>query len=127
MSSQEVNATAKLRDEDGNLTGEEITAVANYDFGDDLDGAVSLFGAETVFNQFKQSAVINLQGVMRRAISAGKNGDELQAVVSEWKPGVRARTAKSPADKIKDLLAGKSPEEIAAILQSVAEDSGDED
>lgn len=122
-----VQATATLTDEDGNSTGEKVTGSVEYDFGANLDEAVEVFGADIVYAQFKQNATIALQGIMRRAIQSGKSGDELQAAVAEWKPGVRTRTGKSPADKIKTLLAGKSPEEIAEILNAVASDEGDED
>jgi len=113
---KKVSATAKIKDEGGNVV-EEVTEEVNYDFGSNLDEAVQKFGAEVVFTNFKQSATIALQGRMRAHISQGARGTDLQAKVDEWKPGVKSMTRKSPSDKVKDLLSGKSPEEIAKILQ----------
>lgn len=120
-----VQATATMVDENGNSTGEKVTGSVEYNFGADLTEAMELFGEDIIYSQFKQNATIALQGIMRRAIQSGKSGDELQAAVSEWKPGVRTRTGKSPADKIKDLLAGKSPEEIQEILSSLSFEDDD--
>lgn len=111
-----VSATAKIKDENGNLK-EEVTEEVSYDFGSDLDDAVERFGADVVFTNFKQSATIALQGRMRAHIQQGLRGDDLQAKVDEWRPGIKTVTRKSPSEKVKDLLAGKSPEEIANILR----------
>lgn len=122
----EVSATGKTKDEEGNVTGEREVNV-NYEFGEDLESSAELFGADVVYNKFLQSAVIDLQAVVRRAIGQGKTDDEIQEVVSAWMPGVRARTAKTPSQKIMDLLKGKTPEEIAAILAQVSDDVEDLD
>jgi len=116
---QEINvkATIKTKDEDGEVISEEtVTGNCNYDFGETLDDAVELFGAEVVMNNFKQNAVISAQSRMRALLGQGITGDDLQAKLDEWKPGVKTSTRKSPVDKLKDLLAGRSPEEIAALI-----------
>lgn len=115
---QEVSATAKLKDEEGKLTGEESTSTVEYDFGENLEDAVAKFGDEVVFSAFKRSAVIDLQSNMRRWIL---NGDDCQEKADEWQPGVKTITRKSPVEKLRDLLKGKSPEEIATLLQQVQE------
>ena len=110
-------------------TGRELTV--NYDFGADLDSAVETFGADVVFARFRAAATVDLQGVMRRHMqdqtgkddvvtSAEKTDDEIIAIVAEWKPGL-AKPKKSPADKLKDLLAGMDPEARAALLAGYAE------
>jgi len=110
-----ISATAKIKDEDGNVTA-EVEESITYDLGSNLDDAVSKFGAEVVFTNFKQSAVIAAQGRMRSLIQKGSRGDDLQTKMNEWKPGIKTVTRKSPAEKVKELLAGKSSDEIAAIL-----------
>lgn len=121
MTAQTVNATAnaKLKDSEGKLTGEteEREGSVEYDFGDNLDEAAERFGAEAVFNQYKQAAVISLQSRMRSALSQGKTDDELQEVADNWKPGARQVTRKSPSEKLADLFKGKTPEEIQTLLQ----------
>ena len=113
--SQEISAKSKIKDEDGEVV-EEVSATATYDFGDNLEASVALFGEEVVHNNFKQNAVISAQSRMRALLGQGLSGDELQAKLDEWKPGVKTSTRKSPVDKLKDLLAGRSPEEIAALI-----------
>ena len=110
-----ISATAKIKDEDGNVSAEIEESIV-YDLGSNLDDAVSKFGADVVFTNFKQSAVIAAQGRMRSLIQKGARGDALQSKMNEWKPGIKTVTRKSPAEKVKDLLAGKSKDEIAAIL-----------
>ena len=114
--SQEITANAKIKDKETGEVTSEPTATCNYDFGTDLDSAVQLFGADVIFNNFKQSAVISAQSRMRALLAQGVEGEDLQAKLDEWKPGIKTTTRKSPADKLRDLLAGRSPEEIAALI-----------
>lgn len=118
---QNVTAVAKIKDKDGNQI-EEVEGNVEYNFGENLDEAVEMFGSDVVFSNFKQSAVISCQARIRAALTAGKRDNDLQAVIDEWKPGVKTVTRKSAAEKLKDLLSGKTPEEIAAILAEAGVD-----
>lgn len=113
-----ISATAKLKDKDGNLTGEEVTESVTYDFGSTVVEAIDKFGEEVVYTNFKQAAIIAAQSRIRSHILAGLRGADLQAKISEWKPGVKSIVRKSPVDKIKGILEGKSPEEIAELLKA---------
>ena len=99
-------------------------ATCTYDFGADLNAAVALFGEAIVFSNFKQSATISAQSLIRRGLSK-KDADgnatpdsqeTIQAAVSAWKPGVSTRTGVSKKDKAIKALAGMSAEEIQAVL-----------
>lgn len=125
MSNTQVTATAKLKDEGGNVTA-EVEGTIDYDFGGTLSEAVDLFGEEVIFTNFKQSAVIACQSRIRAALQQGKEGDDLQLAILEWKPGVKSISRKSPADKLKALLEGKSPEDIAAMLADAGVEFGDD-
>lgn len=114
--SQEITANAKIKDKETNEVVDEVTATCTYDFGADLDSAVELFGADVIFNNFKQSGVISAQSRMRALLTQGVTGEDLQAKLDEWKPGIKTTTRKSPADKLKELLAGRSPKEIAELI-----------
>lgn len=113
----EIQATATMKDSEGNATDEKISGTVQFDFGENLKGAVKLFGEDVVLAQFHQAVVVSLQGIMRRHIQGGKAGKDLQDAVNEWKPGVKTTVRKSSAEKLKDIFAGKSPEEIATILK----------
>lgn len=102
-----------------------------YDFGDNLEEAVELFGEDVVFSRFKAAAVIDLQALLRRHGSAGeptkenpngrapKTDDEIAKIVSEWKPGLVTRVRKSPKDKALELLQSLSAEDRDALLASL--------
>jgi hypothetical protein len=124
------------------MSAKEITAKVNssdreavtvtYDFGDNLDEAVSLFGAEVVFARFAAAATVDLQGVIRRHMvdqlgkdgqvtSAAKSDEEIAELVANWKPGL-AKPKKSAKEKLTDMLAALDPEARAALLAEYAEE-----
>jgi hypothetical protein len=120
----ENNVSAKIQ-----ATGRELTV--NYEFGNNMAEAVEMFGEDVVFARFRAAATVDLQGVMRRHMqdqkgkddtvtSVEKTDEEITEIVATWKPGL-AKPKKSPADKLKDLLANMDPEARAALLASYAE------
>lgn len=120
MTKQTVNATANLKDENGNKTGDNREVEVQYDFGDSLSEAVELYGEEAVFNQYVQAARIGLQALLRRhGEDPNKSQDDLQEIADNWKPGEKRVQRKSTEEKVADLLAGKSPEEVQEILSRV--------
>ena len=126
MTMETVKARYQVKDEEGNtvLDGEGKPswqeAEVEYDFGDDLDGAVDLCGAETVFSNFKANATVALQGLMRSKLKAGLGADQIAALVSAWKPGmVMEKTQVDPATAIKNAFNTWSPEKKAEFLASL--------
>lgn len=95
-----------------------------YDFGGTVEAATEKFGAEIVYSNFEDSAVISLQAAVRRRLEAtNEDGSQkysdadIEAFVAEYKPGVKAaRSGVSTLEKAKALLAKLSPEELAALL-----------
>lgn len=91
-----------------------------YDFGASLDEAKEKFGDEVIFSNFKQSAVISLQGIVRRHLDKGELTDEqIREKVAAWKPGV---AIVKTSDKKAIVLAafGKmSEEEKKALLEQL--------
>ena len=94
MAKELVVAKMQLKDENGNAILDDegkVTyneASAEYDFGDNLDSAVELCGADTVYSNYRANSKVALQGVMRNLIKAGKTPDEIQSAVDGWKPGL---------------------------------------
>ena len=101
------------------LTDSEPVSV-DYDFGDNLDEAVSVYGEEVVFSRYKAAAVIDLQAYMRNQIRAEKSEAEIRTAVSEWKPGVKQSSGKSKEERAREILGKLSAEERAAILAEFA-------
>ena len=82
--------TVKAKIGKGDKAGENATV--NYDFGDNLDASVALFGKEIVHAIFIEQSVVKLQAVMRSLLTKGKKQEEIAAEVANWKLGTtRAR------------------------------------
>jgi len=94
------------------------TAEVNYDFGDNLDEAVELFGADVVYSRFVAASVVDLQALMRRHLGGEKpkTQDEIQKLAEEWKPGVSSRKRRSTKEKAEELIGQMSAEERAALI-----------
>ena len=114
----------KITARDGNEENSPSVSV-DYDFGDNLQEAVELFGDDVVFSRFKAAAVVDLQALIRRHLGGEKpkTAEEIQALVSEWKPGVSKRVRKSTTEKAQDLIGQMSAEEKAALLASLQADA----
>jgi hypothetical protein len=114
MSEREISARAGT-DEDA------PSATVTFDFGDDLDGAVELFGADVVFSRFVSAATVDLQALIRRNLSGEepKSEEEIQGIVSEWRPGVSTRKRKSAKEKAAEAIDALSDDERQALLDSL--------
>jgi hypothetical protein len=98
---------------------EDTSAIeAQYDFGDNLGEATEKFGADVVYAKFKQSAIIDVQSVMRRWLAGdpAKRGD-LQATVSAYKPDNRVVVKKSVEEKAKEAIDAMTPEQRRELLK----------
>ena len=87
-----------------------------YNFGATLDEAIEKFGAEVVFSGFRRTSVITAQGVMRRLAKAGKSDAEIQAAITNWKPGVQAERISDPVARLKSMFSSMSAEERQKIM-----------
>lgn len=122
MSKREVSAKAGNEEE-------APSATVVYDFGENLEESVELFGAEAVYRRFVAAATIDIQAMIRRGLTrmegTGENKTpspmtqgELQALVDEWKPGA-AKPRKSKSEKALEAFAELSDEEKAALLEQL--------
>ena len=95
------------------IDGKTHNAKVSYDFGENLESMVALFGEEVVFNNARQSMVITLQGRLRAKITEPLT--VLEKIASEWVPGI-VKAKKSKSEKATSIMDGMSKEELAAIL-----------
>ena len=104
-------ATYNPKDDDGNAL-DPVQLSVEFNFGGSVEEAVKLFGAEVVYSGFAAHGVVQLQSRMR---AAAKAGDDVQAKINDWKPGVaaprkdpvetmEARFEKMTADQQADLI-----------------------
>lgn len=81
-----------------------------YDLPESLSELVAKFGEETVAEAAFSRFVIRLQDLMRKNI--GKSAEELQALVTAWRPDVRTPSVKKSAfERASSALNAMSPEE----------------
>jgi len=114
MTAQKV--TAKIQKPAEGVSGDPVTI--EYDFGDNLKEMCDKFGEDVVYNRAKASFTIDLQAAIRRHIQAGKKPKEIQAALANWKPGLK-QPGKSAAEKIRDMLKGKTESEKKALLKEI--------
>ena len=126
MSTETIEARFQVKDAEGNVvmddegkpTYREIAAT--FDFGDDLDAAVELCGADTVFSNYKANAKVSLQSVLRAKAKAGLANDQIQTIVDNWKPGmVVEKTTVDPESAIANAWDNWSDEKRAAFLEKL--------
>lgn len=114
---QEIQVGAEVSAKNGQ---EAKSANATFQIAENLNELSQQFGDEVVFSHAKRSIIIALQTTMRAAIEANKSDEELQAIVNEWKPGLK-KPAKSPLDKVRDEIGRMSPEDKKRILKELRE------
>lgn len=109
----DITATKKVDDELRSVT-------ANYDFGENLEGAVLLHNEDVVFSNYRASGKITIQGMMRRMITAKKSDEEIQSAVLNYKLGAPTeRKAKDPTKAIMDAWPTMSEEDRQEFLKSL--------
>lgn len=62
-------------------------------FGENLEEAVGLYGAEVVFSTFSQQAVIKCQGRVRLMLDKGASVEDATKAGQEYIPGAVTRTS----------------------------------
>ena len=116
----------------------ERTVAVKINLPESLEEAVETWGAKVVHNQCMAAVVIAAQARMRSLMvdkldkdgnvtTAALGDDAIQTELGNWKPGEKTIVRKSPVDKLKELMAGMSPEDKAALLAQAAETLDEEE
>lgn len=121
--------TVKVISAKAGTDDEAPSASVNYDFGDNLAEAEELFGADVVFSRFTAAATVDIQALIRRHlkpiedkdgnVTPGKSEEEIQAIVSEYKPGTSTRVRVSASEKAARAIDKLTEEEKQALLESL--------
>jgi len=126
MTVEKVSAKMQVKDEDGKAVLDADNspvykeATVDYNFGDDLNSAVDLCGAEVVFSNYVRNAKVALQAIIRSSLSAGLNPTQIQEKVNGWKPGmVLAAEKVDPETAIKNAWDTWSAEKKAEFIKSL--------
>lgn len=97
-----------------NKDSREVSVV--YDFGETLAETTEKFGENVTFNHSRGSMIVSLQSYIRAQISAGKTDEEIQNLVSAWKPSQR-KQGKTPKEKLQEYVSKLSAEDRAEFLK----------
>lgn len=79
------------------------------DFGETVADSVRLFTEAICKDKLDSQLKVDIQGVIRRMLKAGKPDEEILTEVESWMPSIR-KPGKSTAEKM-DTLWDKLPEE----------------
>jgi len=102
------------------------SAQCQYEMPDDLPSCIEKFGGDVVYSHVRRSLIIALQASMRIWMDAGKSPEEIQAMASEWMPGLKKAT-RTPLERAREELAKMSPADrkaLAAELRKAREETG---
>lgn len=121
-----VKATVRAdvtNEETGELLVEGGTsAVVEYDFGKDLQEAITKFGEETVFNLYKAKAVIVVQDIIRRLLVSGSSQEDVTAFFDDYELNVSSgRQRKDPRLAAQEALKRLTPEQRAELLAQLSQ------
>jgi len=94
-----------------------------YDFGDNLDEMIALFGDDVVFSNARSKMKIGLQANLRAYLKANQN---IEKLMSNYKPGVSLEILPSDMNKAtEDYFAGLSEDEQDAMITRLMERKSD--
>ncbi len=111
-------------------TGPEREVELEFNFGDDLEDCVSLFGEKIVFANARRNMIVLFQGNVRRmlgssekkdgTVTEAKTDEEILEWAAEWKPG-EVRRSKSKLEKADDLTDEMEDDELDALIKRAQE------
>jgi hypothetical protein len=93
-----------------------------FDYGEDLDEMISLFGEAVVFSNARSKMKIGLQASLRSYMKAGHN---IEGLMAKYVPGVALEKVPVDMGKATDnYFAGLSSEEQDAMIARLMEKKG---
>lgn len=108
----EIRASKKIGDD-------ELEATVQYDFGGSLAAATEKFGEEVVYSNFVRASVVTAQAAIRRMLETGKSGEEIQAAMESWRPGVTLERTVDPVAAVLGKFGTMTQEEQMALIQQL--------
>lgn len=113
----EIKTTATLNR--GEENEEKVELLNEFNFGENLDEAIQMFGEDNVFDAYVRNAKVQVQNMIRRAAETGKSEEDIEGMISNFKIG-DSISFKDPKTSVKKALEGMSAEDRAAMLEELA-------
>lgn len=99
--------------------GPTLAGSATIDWGDTPEETVKLYGGAAVDSNALASAVVTIQGGIRRLLRAGKTPEEIQATFKDWKLGVAIARVSDPTAAIIAAWPSKTEEEREQFIRDL--------
>ena len=99
-----------------------VTLTNEYDYGQDLDQAIQMFGKEVVFSQYRKGAVLSVQAKVRGLFKAeGATQETVRAGLNQWKLGVATERAVDWSKRLGKMSTNQAKALLAAIKAKLQE------
>lgn len=96
--------------------GPTLTGSATVDWGETPEETIKMYGGAAVDSNALASAVVTIQGGIRRLLKAGKSPEEIQSTFKDWKLGVAIARVSDPTAAVMAKWPSMSEEERAKFL-----------
>jgi len=98
----------------------------SYNFSENIEEAVQMYGAENTHELFKRALTIAAQANARKMLASGLNAERIQNDMSGWKPGVKVSGVSAvktvdPVKVISENFDDWTPERQEEILRLIQE------
>ena len=113
---KQITVSAKAPDKE---SGTSVEGSATINWGEIPEETVELYGGEAVDSNALASAVVTIQGGIRRMLRAKKTPAEIQASFDGWKLGVAIARVSDPTAAILAKWPTMSEEERAAFIKDL--------
>jgi len=113
---KQMTISAKAPDKE---SGTSLEGSATINWGEIPEETVELYGGEAVDSNALASAVVTIQGGIRRMLRAKKTPAEIQASFDGWKLGVAIARVSDPTAAILAKWPTMSEEERAAFIKDL--------
>lgn len=104
------------------VDGEEKSATIVTDLGADLRDAVTKFGEEVIYTNYKRAVTITAQAAIRRMLEAGSTQEVISDKMAGWKPGVALDRSVDPVAALKARMSSMSDADKKALLDQLMAD-----
>ena len=103
------------------IDGEDKSATIVTDLGDDLRDAVSKFGEEVVFTNYKRAVTVTAQASIRRMLENNLDEKAIADKMAGWKPGIALDRSVDPVAALKARMSTMSDADKRALLDQLME------
>lgn len=96
-----------------------IQATYGVEDGNNLEGAIELYGADVVFGQFQKGIKTSARNALRGQLSSGRSTEEALSRMDGWRPGVALESSIDPKRALIAQMGSMTKEEKIALINEI--------